>query len=164
MKYLSQKKSYEKLYPGGIPKVRPSIRKKSFWHFELQYLLILKWWKYFFSVIKDRDLRKFRYDKNIFFGNFLPLITANSKNDFDGFFAFSRKTRDIFLNEFFPVLCRGVTCNISLEKLKKHRKTRQCTTFHTYFWAREIFYVKRPQLSKTPKNRTITPSSWPRGV
>ena len=91
----------------------------------------------FFSVIKNWDLKYFRHFKNIYVENCLLSITATSKR----FFAFSRKTREIFgnyfliyhrtwLEKFFPVLFRGVTYNVSLEKLKKRPKNANFLNIH----------------------------------
>ena len=104
---------------GGSPKWDRQIWKKYFFHFEKQYLLIFKRLRWFFFVFKNIDLKYFRLDKNIYVEICLPPITATSKRPwFWRFFAFSWKTREIFVNyfliyhrkwlkQFFPVLWRG---------------------------------------------------------
>ena len=127
---------------GGSPKWDRQIWKKYFFHFEKQYLLIFKRLRWFFFVFKNIDLKYFRLDKNIYVEICLPPITATSKRPwFWRFFAFSRKTREIFenyfliyhrtwLEQFFPVLFRGVTYNVLLEKLKKIPKNANFLTIH----------------------------------
>ena len=97
-----EKKSYEKLSPGGVPKVAPSDLKKNIL-FTLNSNI--SWFSNdrseIISVIKNRDLKYFRHDENNYVKNCLRPITATSKRPWFGrFFAFSRQTRAISVNYF----------------------------------------------------------------
>ena len=55
----------------------------------------------FFSVTKNRDLRKFRYDRNILFENYSPPNYGHLKRPMIlTVFRIFRKTKDIFVNNF----------------------------------------------------------------
>ena len=71
----------------------------------------------------------------------LPITAPSIKPWFWQFFAFSRKTRDIFLRyfliyhrtivgQFFPVLTRGVTFNVPLENPQKRLKNANFRIIH----------------------------------
>ena len=119
----------------GDAKVRPSDLKKSrSFTLKINIFLVLNDRYLIFFVNKTRDLQIPINYKNNNLRKLLTLITAPSKTPwFLRFFAFSRITRDKFLcyfliyhrtwlEQFFPVLFRGVTFNVPLEKPKKDQK------------------------------------------
>ena len=110
--------------------MRPSDSKTILFSLWIAISPDFKRYRWIFFVFKNKDLKYFR-DKNIYVEICLPPITATSKRPwFWRFFAFSWKTREIFVNyfliyhrkwlkQFFPVLLRGSSIMFHWKSSKK---------------------------------------------